>query len=85
MVKRDGAKYFWCEGGHFFENKSCGMYCMHKPGDAQIAWHVQKEKFKKDNATKKGNATPNPSVTLPSPVPSNQPNSTLVICQSFHF
>jgi hypothetical protein len=36
MVKRDDAKYYWCEDGHFFKNMSCGMYCMHKPGDGTL-------------------------------------------------
>jgi hypothetical protein len=69
MVERDGAKWYWCEDGHFFENKQCGMYCIHKPGDGHIAWLARKEKFKKDNAAKKGNTTPTPSVTLPSSAP----------------
>jgi hypothetical protein len=69
MVKQDGAKWYWCEDGHSFENKLCGIYCMHKPGDGHIAWLAQKDKFKKDNAAKKGNTTPTPSVTLPSPTP----------------
>ena len=38
MVERDGAKHYWCEDGHFLKNKSCGMYCIHKPGDGHIAW-----------------------------------------------
>ena len=69
MVERDGAKWYWCEDGHFFENKQCGMYCIHKPGDGHIAWLARKEKFKKDNAAKKGNTTPTPSVTLPASAP----------------
>ncbi len=43
---------------------------MHKPGDGHIAWLTRKDKFKKDNAAKKGNTTPTLSVTLPSPAPS---------------
>ncbi len=77
MVKQDGVKYDWCEDGHSFENKSCGMYCMHKPDDGHIAWLAQREKFKKDDAMKKGNATPALSVTLPSPVPSNTTKSNI--------
>jgi hypothetical protein len=38
MVERDGAKWYWCKDGHFFENKQCEMYCIHKPGDGHIAW-----------------------------------------------
>ena len=38
MIERDGAKWYWCEDGHSFVNKPCGMYCMHKPGDGHIAW-----------------------------------------------
>jgi hypothetical protein len=84
MVEQDSTKYYWYEDGHSFENKSCRMYCMHKPGDGHIAWLAQKEKLKKDNATR---------VTLPLLCLSHclllrhlmQPNLTLVICQSFHF
>ncbi len=77
MIERDSAKYYWCEDEHFFENKPCGMYCMHKPWGGHIAWQAQKEKFKMDNALKKGNATPAPSVTLPSPGPSNATKSNI--------
>jgi hypothetical protein len=77
MVERDGAKYYWCDDGHFYDIKSCEMHCMHKPGDGHIAWLAQKEKIKKDNSTKKGNSTPAPSVTLPSPVPSDATKSNI--------
>ncbi len=73
MIERDGAKWYWCEDGHLFDNKPCGMYCMHKPGDGHVAWLAQKEKFKKDNAAKKGNTTPALSATLPLPVPTPAP------------
>jgi hypothetical protein len=46
---------------------------MHKPGDGHVAWLAQKEKFKKDNATKKGNTTPALSATLPLPAPTLAP------------
>jgi hypothetical protein len=32
MIKHDCAKWYWCRDGHSFENKPCGMYCMHTPG-----------------------------------------------------
>ena len=73
MIERDGAKWYWCEDGHSFENKSCGMYCMHKPGDGHVAWLARKEKFKKYNAPKKGNTTPALSATLPLPAPTPAP------------
>jgi hypothetical protein len=73
MIEPDGAKWYWCEDGHLFENKPCRMYCMHKPGDGHVAWLAQKEKFKKDNATKKGNTTPALSATLPLPAPTPAP------------
>jgi hypothetical protein len=38
MVEQYGVKWYWCEDGHSVENKPCIMYCMHKPGDGQIAW-----------------------------------------------
>jgi hypothetical protein len=38
MIERNGTKWHWCEDGHLFENKSCGMYCMPKPGDGHVAW-----------------------------------------------
>ncbi len=37
MIECNGAKWYWCEDGHLFENKPCGMYCMHKPGDGHVA------------------------------------------------
>jgi hypothetical protein len=46
---------------------------MHKPGDGHVAWLAQKEKFKKDNATKKGNTTPALSATLPLTAPTPAP------------
>jgi hypothetical protein len=61
MIERDGAKWYWCEDGHLFENKPCRTYCMHKPGDGHVALLARKERFKKDNATKKGNTTPKKS------------------------
>jgi hypothetical protein len=73
MIECDGAKWYWCEDGHLFENKPCGMYCMHKPGDGHVAWLTGKEKFKKDNATKKGNTTPALFATLPLPSPTPAP------------
>jgi hypothetical protein len=66
MVERDGAKYYWCEDGHSFENKPCGMYCIHKPGAGHVAWLARKERFKQENAAKKkGNTIPAPPVALP--------------------
>ena len=53
------------------------MYCIHKPGDGQIAWLARKEKYKKDNAAKKGNSTPTPSVTLPSSAPTAASKSNI--------
>jgi hypothetical protein len=86
MIERNGTKWYWCEDGHSFENKPCGIYCMHKPGDGHVAWLVRKEKFKKDNATKKGNTTPALSATLPLPAPTPAPaNLTLANRQSFPF
>jgi hypothetical protein len=77
MIERDGAKWYWCEDGHFFENEKCGMYCIHKPGDGHIAWLARKEKYKKDNAAKKGNSTPTPSVTLPFSAPTAASKSNI--------
>jgi len=65
MVERDGAKWYWCEDGHSFENKPCGMYCIHKPGAGHVTLLARKEMFKQENAAKKGNTIPTPSVTLP--------------------
>jgi hypothetical protein len=47
MIKCDGAKWYWCDNGHSIDNKSCGMYCMHKPADVHIAWLARKAKFKR--------------------------------------
>ena len=65
MVERDGAKWYWCEDGHSFKNKPCGMYCIHKPGAGHTAWLGRKEKYKQAEAAKKGKTIPTPSVTLP--------------------
>jgi hypothetical protein len=65
MVEKDGAKWYWCEDGHSFENKPCGMYCIHKPGAGHVAWLERKEKYKQSEAAKKGKTIPTPSVTLP--------------------
>jgi len=62
MVKRDGAKWYWCEDGHSFKNKPCGMYCIHKPGAGHVAWLERKEKYKQAEAAKKGKTIPTPSV-----------------------
>jgi hypothetical protein len=37
MVKREGQKWYWCNYGHSFQNKECGMYCWHKPGAGHVA------------------------------------------------
>jgi hypothetical protein len=66
-IEHNGAKWYWCEDGHSFENKPCRMNCMHKPGDGHVASLAQKEKFKKDNAITKGNTTPALSATLSLP------------------
>jgi hypothetical protein len=66
MVERDGKKWYWCEDGHSFENKPCGMYCIHKPGAGHTVWLERKEKYKQAEAAKKGKPyIPTPSVTLP--------------------
>jgi hypothetical protein len=65
MIEKDGAKWYWCEDGHSFENKPCGMYCIHKPGAGHVAWLERKEKYKQTEAAKKGKTIPTPSVTLP--------------------
>ncbi len=49
------------------------MFCMHKAGDGHVAWLARKEKYKKDNTAKKGNATPALSAALRSPAPSAAP------------
>jgi len=64
MIERDGAKWYWCKDGHSFENKPCGMYCIHKPGAGHVAWLERKEKYKQAEAAKKGKTIPL-SVTLP--------------------
>ncbi len=69
MIERFGAKWYWCEDRHLFKNKSCGMYCMHKPGNGHVAWLARKEKFEKNNAARKGNTYPALSAILPLPVP----------------
>ena len=75
MVKRKGQKWYWCKDGHSFQNKVCKMYCWHKPGAGHVAWLACKEKYKQDQAAKKGSYTPTAPATLPSPVAAIKPNT----------
>ena len=75
MVKCEGQKWYWCEDGHSFQNKVCGMYCWHKPSAGHVAWLAHKEKYKQDQAAKKGNSTPTAPATLPSPIAAIKPNT----------
>ncbi len=75
MVKREGQKWYWCKDGNSFQNKVCGMYSWHKPGAGHVAWLACKEKYKQDQAAKKGNSTPAALATLPSPIAAIKPNT----------
>ncbi len=75
MVEHKGQKWYWCKDGHSFQNKVCGMYCWHKPGAGHDAWLACKEKYKQDQAAKKGNSTPTAPATLPSPAAAIKPNT----------
>ena len=45
MVEKNGRKYYFCEDGHSFDRKACGMYCFHKPGAEHVTWKERKEIF----------------------------------------
>ena len=45
-VVRGGRTYYWCEDGHSFDGKKCGMYVSHKPGAEHIAWQKKKDESK---------------------------------------
>ena len=85
MIERDGAKWYWCEDGHSFENKPYGMYCIHKLGDGHIAWLARKKSTNKPMLRRRVML---PLLRLSHYHPLHQrllPNLTLVICQSFIF
>ena len=42
MVEKNGRKYYFCEDGHSFDRKACGMYCFHKPGAEHVTWKERK-------------------------------------------
>jgi hypothetical protein len=64
------------QDGHMFDDKTCGMYCMHKPGDGHIAWLAPKEKFKADRAAKKGSPAPASTIASPLPAAPEKPNTS---------
>ena len=47
MINRDGKRWYWCEDGHSFDGKACGMYCLHKPGDGHKKWQERKDSSRK--------------------------------------
>jgi hypothetical protein len=51
------------------------MNCWHKPGAGHVAWLARKEKYKQDQAAKKGNSTPTAPATLSSPAAAIKPNT----------
>merc|ERR1712087_628712 len=49
----DGIEHWWCEDGHAWNGKACGMYCRHKPGAGHIAWREKADKWKKTNKARR--------------------------------
>ena len=37
-IEKNGKTWYWCEDGHKFEEKECGMYVLHKPGQGHLDW-----------------------------------------------
>jgi hypothetical protein len=77
MIEHDGAKRYWCEDEHSFKHISCGMYCMHKPGDGHIAWLAQKTKIKQQHATKKAAGSFTPAIPTSTPSQASTPKSSI--------
>lgn len=70
MVERDGKKWYWCDE-HYRDNKKCGMYCTHTPGEGHIKWQERKNGWKK--AQKSDNVT---GAATSTPAPANAPKPT---------
>ena len=45
-IVRGDRTYYWCEDGHSFDKKKCGMYVFHKPGAEHIEWQKKKDESK---------------------------------------
>ena len=54
QVEMHGREYYWCEDGHFYDGKKCGMYCNHKPGAEHQAWYEKKQARKQKWAEHRG-------------------------------
>jgi hypothetical protein len=50
MINKDGKFYYWCEDGHYWNGKECGMYVFHKPGEGHRLWKERKMRSKRDKA-----------------------------------
>ena len=46
-IMLDGIPHWWCEDGHAWNGKECGMYCRHKPGTEHVAWREKVDHWKK--------------------------------------
>jgi hypothetical protein len=51
------------------------MHCWYKPGAGHVAWLARKEKYRQDQAAKKGYSTPTVPAILPSPTAAIKPNT----------
>lgn len=46
-IERDGRQWWFCEDGHKWDGKECGMYCTHKPGEGHQRWLENKRRRSK--------------------------------------
>ena len=37
-IEKNGKTWYFCEDGHKYDEKDCGMYVLHKPGQGHIEW-----------------------------------------------
>ena len=67
-IEFNGKTWYFCEDGHSHNNKECGMYCLHKPGEGHQDWLKAKiarkarEKIRRGKKDKEGAPEPSPSV-----------------------
>ena len=50
----DKHPYYFCEDGHYSDNKKVGMYCIHKPGAGHKDWEEKKLARRKEDKERRG-------------------------------
>jgi hypothetical protein len=83
MIEHNGKKWYWCDK-HYRNNKKCGMYCTHTPGEGHMKWQEKKSSWKKsakaDTAATTSAAPDTPKANVSSTVPSS--DSKLALSKS---